>query len=309
MEPGESWLTNTQLAVGASMQAEDRRRPVDALLFLGDNFPPNGLLRDELTERVRWNLVLPYCRFLSSTGPRWPEVAGDCAGAGAERGAPLPIYAVLGNHDRYSEESPGLQRDVLPEFVANWTLPPEAARTFELSHGVSLILIDSMDLHTESDARGLAKALRAAKGPWRVLVGHLPVAPMHGESEYHDLHREVVRRVLAEVGAPVQLMLAGHDHSLQVIEQPPPWPAFLAVAGGGCCPKEPRTHAEVVRFAESSPGFARVDLLRRDGEERLAVSLFATPGTPLLPARPRRIATWSVDLRGRLRDESRLRPD
>jgi hypothetical protein len=304
LEPGEAWLTNTQLAVAAAMGAEDRRRPADALLFLGDNFYPVGLQRHELEERIRWNLVQPYCRFLASSGPRWPEVSGRCAGAAAERGASLPIYAVLGNHDRYAKESPELQREVLPEFVANWTLPREEARSYELARGVSLILIDSMDLHSKSDARRLSGALRSAKGPWRILVAHVPLVPMFDEAPYHETHRQTVQQVLAEVGVPVQLMLAGHDHSLQVIEQPPPWPALTAVAGGGCCPKKIRTLGPGIRFAESRPGFARIDLVERDGEERLAVSLFAAPGTPLLPARPRRIASWSVDRSGRLRDES-----
>jgi hypothetical protein len=194
---------------------------------------------------------------------------------------------------------------VVPEFLANWTLPREEARSYELPRGMSLILIDSMDLHSESDARKLSEALRSARGPWRILVGHVPLVPMRDEAEYHETHRKTVERVLAEAGVPVQLMLAGHDHSLQVIEQPPPWPSLTAVAGGGCCPKSVRTLGVAIHFAESRPGFARVDLIQHDGEERLAVSLFATPGTPLLPARPRRIATWSVDLQGTLRDESR----
>ena len=77
LEPGESWLTNTQLAVAAAMEAEDRRRPADALLFLGDNFYPVGLRRHELEERIRWNFVEPYCRFLASSGARWARTAGE----------------------------------------------------------------------------------------------------------------------------------------------------------------------------------------------------------------------------------------
>jgi hypothetical protein len=85
--------------------AEHARRPVDALVLLGDNFYPDGLRERELAFRVRENVVRPYCAFLALDGPASAEVAGACPPE--QRSAvPTPIYAVLGNHDTNLPESP-----------------------------------------------------------------------------------------------------------------------------------------------------------------------------------------------------------
>jgi len=59
-----------QMAVGRALARLDRRDSADALLFLSDNFYPDGLLDDTLVTRLRANLIKPYCRFLSTRGPR-----------------------------------------------------------------------------------------------------------------------------------------------------------------------------------------------------------------------------------------------
>src|SRR5262245_6853202 len=74
------WLTaaSGQYAVGTALEEVDERRPVDALLLLGDNFYASGLRRNELIERVRGNVVAPYCRFVDLSGPRSSEVRSAC---------------------------------------------------------------------------------------------------------------------------------------------------------------------------------------------------------------------------------------
>lgn len=292
------------LDVAEAIAAEDAARPADALALLGDNFYPSGLRADELVERVSGNLVGPYCRFVAAGGPRWPEVSAACPETRRRTPAP-PIYAVLGNHDHYTKGSAALQREAVPLFVANWTLPVEEAQAYEAAPGVSLILIDSMDMDSESDGAKLAAALRAAAGPWRILIAHAPLVPIEGEHDYFVGHRDLVTRVLAETKIPVQLVVSGHDHNLQITTLPTPGPALGAIAGGGCCPREVRTHGPSVRFARRAAGFARVDRLLRDGRERLAVSLFEVPERALGPKHARRVAVWSVDLEGRTVDEGK----
>ena len=143
----------------------------------------------------------------------------------------------------------------------------------------------------------------AAAGPWRILVAHAPLVPIEGEHDYFVGHRALVTRILAETKIPVQLVVSGHDHNLQITTLPAPGPALGAIAGGGCCPREVRTHGPSVRFAQRAAGFARVDRLERDGRERLAVSLFEVPERALGPKHARRVAVWSVDLEGRTVDE------
>ncbi|MFM7786579.1 MAG: hypothetical protein ACKPE6_18360, partial [Gammaproteobacteria bacterium] len=53
-----------QIAVGAAMQRAHRANPVDAVVLLGDNFYPDGLLADELVPRIIENVARPYCDFV-----------------------------------------------------------------------------------------------------------------------------------------------------------------------------------------------------------------------------------------------------
>ena len=93
--------------------------------------------------RVRANLVRPYCRFLALTAPRSPEVASACELPAAER-HPVPLYAVLGNHDYLTPGSVELRaRRAVPLFLANWRMPEGGAAVAELGHGVSLVLFES----------------------------------------------------------------------------------------------------------------------------------------------------------------------
>ena len=223
-----------QLAVGAALEAEDRRRPVDALVLLGDLFYDSGLSGDALAARVRANLVRPYCRFLDLTAPRSPEVAGACELPQASR-HPVPIHVVLGNHDYMTPGSVELERDGVPLFLANWRMPAGPAAVAELGHGVSLVLFDSDPVFRgAAPATGLAAALRAARGPWRVLVAHQPIAVVGtSERETYARFRALVLTEIAAAGVPVQLYLSGHEHNLQALVMEPPAPPLHVIAGGG----------------------------------------------------------------------------
>ena len=106
------------------------------------------------------------------------------------------------------------------------------------------------------------------------------------------------RRRIAEAGVPLQLVVSGHHHSLQIIEPSPPGPALQVVSGGGGGALHAVNAVGGQRFGASRHGFARIDLVRRAGSERLVVSLYAT-GSAWLPAgRPSLAARWSVALDG-----------
>jgi len=133
--PSDPERYRTQLAVAAGMSESDRERPVQALVLLGDNFYPDGLLKSELALRVRANLVRPYCRFLEIAGPRAAEIADACAAPATGRD-PIPVFALLGNHDHHLPESPTLQRTVLREFFANWRMPAGLVAVHDLPGGL-----------------------------------------------------------------------------------------------------------------------------------------------------------------------------
>jgi hypothetical protein len=282
------------------LEAEHARRPADALVLLGDNFYPTGLLERELEWRVRENVVRPYCAFLALDGPDSARVADACE-AGRRSHRPTPLYAVLGNHDTDLPESPKLQREAVPRFVPSWRVPSEPVEVVELIDAdlrpsASLVLYDAAALADAGDVESLRRALSRARGPWRILAGHYPISPKHPGPW--------IRRALDEIEERVHLHLAGHDHNLQLGVPAPNDPYLQVVAGSGGSYREVRHAIEGARFAAVQPGFARVDLVGDGDGERLVVSLVGLPASPLaVGAHARVVARWSVDLGGNVREE------
>jgi hypothetical protein len=214
---------------------------------------------------------------------------------------------VLGNHDYRVPESPVLQTEVVPDFVGNWDMPTERIAVRELGSGVSLVLLQSMEgVRQDRLLDGLAEAIRSARGPWRIMVCHHPVVrteSLEDTGTFEERFMREARRQIAESGVPLHLVLAGHHHSLQILEPSPPGPGLQVVSGGGGGRLREIQAVEGQRFAASRYGFARVDLVSRAGSERLVVSMYATRN-PWLPAgRPELAARWSVDVDGAPREE------
>jgi hypothetical protein len=289
-----------QMRVGAALEAEQRRRPADALLLLGDNFYPDGLLEKELLDRVRENVVRPYCVFLAFDGPESSRVADACTPE--HRGErPVPFYAVLGNHDIEIPESPRLQREVVPRFVPNWHVPAQSVEVIELADAelqpaVSLILYDALALAERDDKASLERALRSAKGPWHVLANHYPIQEGSHPGPW-------IQKTLGGIDVPVHLHLAGHDHNLQIGVPAPSSPYLQVVAGAGGGARAVRHPLVGGRFALVQPGFSRVDLVGDGEAARLVVSLVALPVSPFSTSLPRVVTRWSVDLAGNVREE------
>ena len=294
-----------QMRVGRVLEAEQRRRPVDAIVLLGDNFYPDGLLEKELEPRVRENVVRPYCGFLALDGPESERVADACEPS--RRGErPVPFYAVLGNHDQKVPESPRLQREVVPRFVPNWHVPAQAIEVIEMADsdlrpGVSLILYDALALAESGDTASLERALREAHGPWRILANHYPI---------HDAHPGPwIAKALASIDVPVHLHLAGHEHNLRIGVPAPSIPFLQVVAGSGGSSRTVKHSLLGERFALEQPGFSRVDLVGEGETARLVVTLVALPASNYaFWIAPRVVARWSVGLNGDVREEPLAEP-
>jgi hypothetical protein len=301
-----SWLPalDKQRAVGAGMAREDRRAPVDALVLLGDNFYESGLDAGNLVERVRANVVVPFCHFVTIAGPRSAEVLPACPEAGVQRAA-RPIFAVLGNHDSRFSESRRLESEVVPQLVSNWKLSPKPVETVELGGGVSLVLLDSTPLERGGDPGPLRDALRAARGPWRILAAHHPIGTSRdlgykkrpGIGGYGALVQEAIR----EAGVDVQLMLGGHEHNLQILRVDPPGPRVVVVSGAGSRPRPLKSKSRGRLFSREGLGFARIDLTATQDGPRLVVSLFAVHRwRSLLGRAPELLGRWSIAPNGEL---------
>lgn len=259
-----------QYRVGEALAREDRRAPIDALVFLGDNFYPRGLEPETARSRVAENLVAPYCHFVSLTVLGFAELGSACRRAPDET-HPVPLVAVLGNHDVGLGQGVALQRAGIAEWVGNWVVP-ETARSYELGAGVSLVAFHSPAVEEGAAADALAAALRAARGPWLVVAAHHPIAdPGAG---WTLAYAERVRAAVRAAGRPVHLFLAGHQHSLQALRAD--GAALHVVAGGGGAglyPLAPTRSAERL-FGLAAHGFARVDA----SPEALEVTLLALDG-------------------------------
>ena len=267
-----------QYRVGEAMAREDRRSPVEAVVFLGDNFYPDGVRRATLERRVRENLAGPYCHFLWLTRRGRDALRGSCARA-LEETHPVPIIAVLGNHDVAREGSASLQRKGIPRWVGNW-LMAEGARSYELGPGVSLVAYDSTAIDEGRPPTALARALAESKGPWRILAAHHPIAD--AGAGWHADDTAPVLEAIRAAGVPVQLFLAGHQHCLQALRAP--GAALHVVSGGGGAELRPIAPTPAARlFSEASYGFARVDA----SPDALVVTLFALEGAFDRTAEPR----------------------
>ena len=276
-----------QMRVARALGAEAQRRPADALVLLGDNFYPDGLRAGEIETRVRANLVEPYCVFLDLSAPLSQRVAEPCS----EEARPIPLYAVLGNHDLDTADSARLQQEVVPKYVANWHLWLDP-QVVELPHGVSLVLYDPRRLAELGDFEPLVRAVRAARGPWRILVSHYPFTGR--------MPARAAERALESAGVPVQLQLSGHEHNLQIGVLEGPLPMLQVVSGAGSDLRLPRRNLEGRRFAARLPGFARVDLVERPDGRRLVASLIAIREFSWQLWLPTRVVSrWSVDESGR----------
>lgn len=297
-------LFEGQLAVADAMTREAVRAPVDALVLLGDNFYDSGLLASELVPRLRTNVVRPYCHFLALTGPRSAELESACPIPVPSR-RPVPILAVLGNHDLESPESPRLQRHVVPEFLPGWTMSEHLVRVVELHPGISVVLFESEVAIDDRPAlrAALVAALRQTKGPWRILATHRPVATDEYGHPPVGGYPMWVRKAIAEAGLPVQLVLSGHHHDLEAYAVRSPTSLLqVAVGSGSRARSEPVPEHPDLLFAALELGFARVDLVARPPGDRLLVSIFSVAPWPVLAQMSdyRVRARFEVDRSGRV---------
>ena len=217
----------------------------------------------------------------------------------------MPLFAVLGNHDLEGTESARLQREVIPEFLPEWQMSAGLARVVEVHPGVSLILFESEIAIDDRSAirRELMAAIRAARGPWRILATHRPIATDDFGRPPKGGYPDWVRDVIAEAALPVQLVLCGHHHSLQAFTLGDPTPLLQIGAGSGSRAEPPlATGHPDLRYSKRALGFARVDLRGEAASERLEVTLYTVPPWPWLGhlLGHRLDARFGVDRSGRI---------
>ena len=294
-------LFEARTSVADAMDESHRCRRSDGLLLLGDNFYPHGLTPENFEGRVRDTVVAPFCRFLSLAGPHGASLASSCAVDASSRN-PVPIVAVMGNHDYEPPIDGRLEKQELPKWIPEWRMPRGVAEVFEMPGGISLIAIDSVRLHEGAAFDAVAEALRSSDGPWRVLLAHHPLTM--GGASWERRYVDELARVINESGHIVHLMLSGHEHYLATSRTAWPVLPLQAVIGSGA-EVRPASH-ELVGEARLwlEPGFARIDLVEGlEGTSELWIALFATPSMPAeFWVRTRPVTRLGVTIDGTVRE-------
>ena len=292
-------LFEGQLAVGVSMQRAHARHPIDALILLGDNFYPHGLLAKKLLPRIVENLAKPYCAFIDPTAELKEHLDADCQRTLDATQDPPRLFAVVGNHDLATTGSEQRQREEIPRFIRNWDLPDtDHPGIRELPGGLSLIFLNSDYPWGAAATAKLADALADAKGPWRVIVGHRP--PIAG----HPQLSRMVARAVKKSGHPVHAYLAGHVHVMAAIRGALPAPALTVIAGSGSHAQRQDTAEYRIEDADlviEELGFVRLDVLADETPARLRITLFQTPSSAFLAfLGNKELAGYEIELDGRV---------
>jgi tartrate-resistant acid phosphatase type 5 len=242
--------TADQAAVAEALATVCGELGCDFVLLLGDNLYPAGLETPD-DPRAAAVIAEPYA-----------DVA--------------PVYAILGNHDWA-----GWRREVADREVA-WAegdgrvrLP---ANAWWFDAGPARVVgVDTTAAMVDGAAFQAAWArerLDSAPGPWAVLAGHHPLRSdgPHGNAGAYEGWRWVpylsgagVAELYADTCGAADLLLAGHDHTRQVL---PACGATQVVAGTGAAATRVVDRGNSPSFADAELGFAWLELGPDTGEVR-----------------------------------------
>ena len=271
-------LFDPGLAVAEAIASEHARSPAEALLLLGDNFYPDGLSRETLRDRLRMNVIGPFCSFLSLGGLHRSDLESACTVAETDR-HPRPIIVVLGNHDYGGSQSAELEKFKVPRWIPEWQMPTSGAEVYELPGSISVIALDSVALHRGGDVSPLVEALRRSHGDWRILIAHHPLVA--DGYPWEKRYVSQIQSAVAETGKPIQMMLAGHEHLLAVgltgLKEVP----LQLIAGSGASARPAKSDLMGEVFSLVELGFVRIDLIRDHGEMLLRAKLIKTADSPI----------------------------
>jgi len=245
-----------QQSVADALATYCKNEGCDMGWLLGDNFYPAGVT--------------------SVDDPQW-----DAKFVDMYRGLDIPFYAVLGNHDYGSGQEGAMSQVAYSDVNPDWVMPNifnvfQTDQALVLALDTTLIGLGDPDA-TEGQAAVFANALGRSDAPWRIAFGHHPYLSdgIHGNAGSYDgvtgngnLVKAFFDQVLC---GKVDLLLAGHDHNLQVLKGPGDCPGTFVVAGGGGAPRYelPARDGNTSKFSESALGFAHLVMKRKSIRVRL----------------------------------------
>ncbi|MBX3470703.1 MAG: metallophosphoesterase [Planctomycetes bacterium] len=257
----------SQRDAAAAMATRARQEPVDLIITTGDNFYPRGVT--------------------STDDPQWKTKFEDVY---TDPALQVPIYPSLGNHDwmgdveaqvAYSQTNP------------RWRLPARYHAKRFPADGEALLELFVIDtqalLMREADPEQrewLDRALGRSTARWKVVVGHHPI---------HSHGRHGSSRAMAERLEPllvkhqVDLYMAGHDHTLEMLR--PVQGVHHLVSGGAGGPDMSYAieWTDDAYYAATGGGFVAlrigpdelvIEFLRMDGRTQFAHTLIKGASGP-----------------------------
>ncbi|MBN1209967.1 MAG: metallophosphoesterase [Myxococcaceae bacterium] len=273
-----------QAAVARALVEEHRARPFDFGILLGDNLYPCGPELElpgamDCAFGADGNTVAPG--YQPPEDPQFQQLFhAPLAGLTLPNGEPLPIHAVLGNHDIGFSASCMEGGRLLPRTVQakaclevahrgpGWNMP---ARHFVVdTPAARFILFDSNAIAIDDYAFSFDQELAFVKealagcGERRCFLAshHTSVtAGRHRPEPLNAVYKERVGRL--EAAGRVDAWLAGHDHDLQHTRTAKGYDVF--VSGSAAKPRiewfgsEPAPGARLF-FGSTSAGFAVLEL-------------------------------------------------
>jgi predicted phosphodiesterase len=190
--------SEAQKATAAAMVEYGKRHPFDFGLTLGDNFYSRGMVSPD---DPRWQT-------------EWEQLYGPLG---------IKFYAVLGNHDWASADSPAaeiLHTDKSPD----WRMP-SPYYTFTAGP-VQFFAFDTVEVN-DAELEWLDSELSKSTARWKVVYGHY-----HIFSATRGDNKELIERLLPILEKNhVDVYLNGHDHNLQALK--PEGGVHFFVSGGG----------------------------------------------------------------------------
>lgn len=228
-----------QWRVASAMEQQAALNPIDAVFLAGDNFYRHGV-SSPLDWQWRYKFENVYTGQLSAT----------------------PFFATLGNHDYYGNELAQINYDLKDMGSGRWQMPArDYVKVFGRDGSQALLRVAFIDtglwLRNPVDATSQLDALLKSTKPalWTLVVTHTPLLSVN-TPDYRPEAPLLWRRVLAT--HQVDLVLSGHDHNMQFIDQPN-WPVQVIVGSGGKW-GQPMEDGDIVgleAYAEG-PGFAHI---------------------------------------------------
>lgn len=276
-KPKEVWQEQTkdspQTKVARHMADVVLKEQIRDIFFLGDNFYPEGLKDGPLGEAcLELAFTIPY-------------------------GGLLPVenlHVLPGNHDHYSDDSVARQNALSGK---QWTYYTRPALIHLVPGLVDVVLFDSMPMIESRKYRRrfqteLTVQLQQAKAPWLILMAHHPLHTI-GEHSYrtwigmfnkndwvsieYRAFAAAVKKAIIGSGRPVQLFVAGHDHSLQFLEEDERdelLPKYHVISGAGS--KTSMVHSLGKKaWGDAVLGFAVLEL-DTDKPEKMVVRFFGS---------------------------------